>query len=79
MEEIMVTLKQVMATNKLPSAEEIQAFCTWLHGLQVDHDAPEMLWMSTSFEDMADVMTKAIVCSEREFSELLQEEAACAA
>ncbi len=75
-------LKQVIAElkkGKLPSAEEIVQFCTALHGAQVDKDAPELLWMSTSFEDMADVMTKAIKCSEREFAELMQEEAACAA
>ena len=62
--------------GKLPSADDILEFCTALHSCQVDKDAPELLWMSTSFEDMADVMTKAIECSEREFSELLQEEAA---
>lgn len=75
----MSTIKKLIAelkAGKLPATEDILEFCTALHSCQVDKDAPELLWMSTSFEDMADVMTSAIKCSEREFAELLQEEAA---
>lgn len=80
--ETMSTIKKLIAeleAGKLPAAKDIEELCYALHGAQVDKDAPELLWMSTSFEDMADVMTKAIECSEREFAELMQEEAACAA
>jgi len=58
--------------GKLPSADDILEFCTALHSCQVNKDAPELIWMSSSFEDMADVMTLAIRCADREQVELLE-------
>ena len=49
-----------------PTAEENQAMCTALHASMVDCDAPELLWMDRNFEDMADSITRALRCVDRE-------------
>ena len=48
-----------------PTAEELHDLCTAIHASQVDCDAPELLWMTTSFEDMADGITRALRCVDR--------------
>lgn len=71
----MSTIKQLIAeleAGKLPSVDDMRDLCTALHGCQVDKDAPELLWMSVNFEQMADVMTQAIKCCVREEAELLE-------
>lgn len=71
----MNTIKKLIAelrAGELPDAQDIKDLCTALHSAQVDKDAPELTWMSKSFEDMADVMTEAIECSKRELAELLE-------
>ena len=49
-----------------PTAEELVEICHAVHSSMVDADAPEMLWLDRSFEDMADSMTRAIRCMERQ-------------
>lgn len=44
-----------------PTAQEVEALCTALHSATID--LPEFLWVTKSFEDMADVWTTAIECS----------------
>ena len=63
----MSIIKQLIAEledGKLPASKDIQELCTALHSCQVDKDAPELLWMSKNFEDMADVLHEAIKCME---------------
>ena len=48
----------------LPSAIELRELCTALHAALID--TPEMLWMTSSWEDMADVLTVAMECIESE-------------
>jgi hypothetical protein len=49
-----------------PTAEELHDLCTALHASMVDCDAPELLWMDRNFEDMADSITRALRCVDRE-------------
>ena len=49
-----------LSSNPLPTATELHALCTALHAALVD--TPEMLWMTHSFEDMADVLAAAQKC-----------------
>jgi hypothetical protein len=44
-----------------PTAQEVEALCTALHSATID--LPEFLWVTKSFEDMADVWTVAINCT----------------
>jgi hypothetical protein len=44
-----------------PTAQEVEALCTALHSATID--LPEFVWVTKSFEDMADVWTTAIKCS----------------
>jgi hypothetical protein len=46
--------------SQLPIASDLIDLCTALHAAMVD--APEMLWLDVSFEDMADKLTNAAEC-----------------
>jgi hypothetical protein len=43
-----------------PTAQEVEALCTALHSATID--LPEFLWVTKSFEDVADAWTVAINC-----------------
>jgi hypothetical protein len=43
-----------------PTAQEVEALCTALHAATID--LPEFLWVTKSFEDVADAWTVAINC-----------------
>ena len=53
-----------------PTPEQIKDMCTALHASMVTADErdtfPEFMWMTTSFEDMADVMHSAMECEARQ-------------
>lgn len=62
----MSTIKQLtadLATGPCPSSKDLQALCTALHATMVRNDVPELLWLSTSFEDMADALVQAADCA----------------
>ena len=44
-----------------PTAQEIEALCTALHAATIE--LTEFVWVTKSFEDMADIWTTAIECS----------------
>lgn len=47
-----------------PTVEQMGEICTYFHEVMVEGDDPELLWLTPSFEDMADAVTKAIQCTE---------------
>jgi hypothetical protein len=54
---------QAIADGYHPTPEEMGNICTSFHGVMVDGEDPELLWLRPSFEDMADFVTKAIECA----------------
>lgn len=52
--------------GKCPSARELIDLCTAIHGVMCAIDAPELIWMDQSFEDMADVIASACKCAQEE-------------
>lgn len=65
----MSTIKQLIAelkAGKCLAAKDIADLAYALHGAMVDADVPEMLWITTSFEDMGDCMVVAMRNSELE-------------
>jgi hypothetical protein len=54
---------QAIADGYHPTPEEMGNICTAFHGVMVDGEDPELLWLTPSFEDMADNVTKAIECA----------------
>ena len=59
-----------------PTPGQIKAMCTALHASMVEADEknrfPEFTWMSSSFEDMADVMTDAMRCEANAVEDMLE-------
>lgn len=53
-------IAQLNAPNKCPSASDLRDLAYAIHSAQVSCDAPELAGMSSSFEDMGDVMSAAI-------------------
>ena len=51
-----------LATGPTPSDEDIKALCYALHSSMVRNNVPSLLWLSVSFEDMGDLMHKAMAC-----------------
>ena len=46
--------------SEIPTPTEIKDVLHYLHGILVDHHDDIMLWLPTSLEDMADLLTTAI-------------------
>lgn len=53
-------IAQLKTPNKCPSAADLRDLSYEIHSAQVNCAAPELIWMSSSFEDMGDVLTTAI-------------------
>lgn len=67
----MSTIKRLiaeLAAGKLPAAKDIEELAYTFHSAMLD--APEMMWLSISFEDMGDAMHKAILCADRDCMEV---------
>ena len=67
----MSTIKHLiaeLAAGKLPAAKDIEELAYTLHSAMLD--APEMMWLPISFEDMGDAMHKAIVCASSDYVEV---------
>lgn len=50
--------------NKCPSAQDLRDLAYALHAAQAACDARELMWMSSTFEDMGDVMASSIKCAQ---------------
>jgi hypothetical protein len=55
-------LIEELSSGPTPSDEDIKALCYALHASMVRNDVPSLLWLSVSFEDMGDLMHKAMAC-----------------
>jgi hypothetical protein len=51
-----------LESGPAPSNEDIKDLCHALHASMVRNDVPSLLWLSVSFEDMGDLMYKAMKC-----------------
>lgn len=61
-------LAAAIATGYRPGANEIADLMTALHAATLD--TPLMNWLDVSFEDMADTVTRADACAQREEEEM---------